>query len=77
MSKKRGYTSNDMRSMVKNPNSSHHRAASENHRVQTSGHTRNDMRSIVKNPNNETYAKDVNNTASQKKSGKQLCNNYS
>lgn len=66
MAKKGGYSANDMRSMVNNPNSTHHQAASENHRVQTSGHTRNDMRSITKNPNNVAYAKDKANTEKQK-----------
>jgi ubiquitin len=66
MGKRGGYSSNDMRSMAKNPTSSHFRAAAENHRVQTSGYTPNDMRSIVKNPNSEAYQKDQENTEKQK-----------
>lgn len=66
MSKKGGYSANDMRSMAKNPTSFHHRAAAENHRVQTSGHTPNDMRSNVKNSNNTAYHKDQQNTMNQK-----------
>ena len=70
MSKKGGYSANDMRSMAKNPNSSHFRASAENHRTQTSGHTPNDMKSIVKNPNNVAHRKDAENTESQKKTSK-------
>ena len=52
MAKRSGYSSNDMRSMVNNPNSSHHAAAQANHSNQS-------------NPNNDSYKAAVDNRSNQ------------